>query len=192
MHQFHINHNLYWLMWSSVEKTAMMYTFKFYSLSVPETVQTSFLSILSHNNHPYFSGIQTASCARSVGSHLEGDSFMNTRASLTVRLTTTASGAASVLAATSPSRWILASDRSILITWSQYWPLIGQYWSRDLNTDAWLVNITGSVHHRHVQEVSPGVLRVQVGTSWAHDFWLSWFLTFCFQFLSEAAEQGNI
>ena len=38
----------------------------------------------------------------------------------------------------------LASDWSILVTWPGYWPVIGQYWSRDLNTGLWLVN-TGHV-----------------------------------------------
>ena len=36
--------------------------------------------------------------------------------------------------------WILTSDWSILVTWPEYWPLIGKYWSRDLNTGLWLVN----------------------------------------------------
>ena len=36
--------------------------------------------------------------------------------------------------------WILACDWTILVTWSEYWPLIGQYWSRDLNTSLWLDN----------------------------------------------------
>ena len=71
---------------------------------------------------------------------------------------------------------ILASDLSILIMWPEYWPLIGQYLSFDLNTGLWLVNtdlvtwiltpdwsiIAGPLHHRHVQEVPPGVLRLQV------------------------------
>ena len=42
-------------------------------------------------------------------------------------------------------RWILASDWSILITWPEYWPLIGQYWSCYLNTGRWLVN-TGDLN----------------------------------------------
>ena len=35
---------------------------------------------------------------------------------------------------------ILASHWSILITWPEYWPLIGQYWSRDPSTCLWLVH----------------------------------------------------
>ena len=42
-------------------------------------------------------------------------------------------------------RWILACDWSKLVTWPEYWPWIGQYWSRDLNvnTDLWLVESSG-------------------------------------------------
>ena len=40
---------------------------------------------------------------------------------------------------TSDPVW-LATDWSILVMWPEYWPLIGQYWSRDLNTGLWLVN----------------------------------------------------
>ena len=36
--------------------------------------------------------------------------------------------------------WILNSDWSILVTWPEYWPVIGPYWSLDLNTDLLLVN----------------------------------------------------
>ena len=35
--------------------------------------------------------------------------------------------------------WILTSKFSILILWPEYWPLIGQYWSCDLNIGLWLV-----------------------------------------------------
>ena len=33
----------------------------------------------------------------------------------------------------------VSPDWSILITWPVHWPVIGQYWSRDLNTELWLV-----------------------------------------------------
>ena len=36
------------------------------------------------------------------------------------------------------------SDWSIEITWPEYWPLIGQYWSHDLDTGLWLAS-TGHV-----------------------------------------------
>ena len=29
---------------------------------------------------------------------------------------------------------VVTSDWLIEVTWPEYWPLIGQYWSRDLNT----------------------------------------------------------
>ena len=35
---------------------------------------------------------------------------------------------------------ILASDWPMLVTWQQWWPLIGQYWSHDNNTGLSLVN----------------------------------------------------
>ena len=35
---------------------------------------------------------------------------------------------------------ILDCDWSILVTWPEYWPVIGQYWSRDLNTELWLAD----------------------------------------------------
>ena len=50
---------------------------------------------------------------------------------------------------------VLVSDWSIHVTWPQYWPLIGQYMSRDLNTGLWLVNTGPDVHRLETFMCSP-------------------------------------